>query len=570
MEIKKGNTTTSKMEAWLNEGVNINYIYKNGESLLQAASETGNIDLVKYLLDKGAQIDNQNSKGESSLYIASEKSHIEVVKMLLKYKAQVDLQGEDGWSSLMVASQNGHVDVEKMLLENKAQVDLQNNNGWTSLMVASNNGHVDVVKMLLKYKAQVDLQGEDGWSSLMFASLNGHVDVVKMLLKYKAQVDLQGEDGWSSLMFASQNGHVDVVKMLLENQAQVDLQKNDGESSLMIASENGHVDVIKLLLENRAQGDVQEEDRWSSVMAASQNGHVDVVNILLGNKAQVSSQNNKCECTMMNQSAEPKRGNRVMFKVELFSTHTNNKESQSITFEGNPLVTIATIKEKVEENFNIPVCVLSLSYDSCPLNDDASFEAMRIRSGDTLHITYPTKGNCKEIKAIVTWFEQVRDFLLTEDPTISNTRFSLEFNDLLTYGIDQQLMENVAFKYFDSQQEHVNKLYFVSCGGLKIVMDVYAALLRHPWNDGLTVLKYVQCRILDILWSFSWAETFELCRRIVSHNGLELCIQSLLREKVIAGEYIADKNNSENQRNRHTSSRMLVENIEGALRLLSK
>ncbi len=42
--------------------------------------------------------------------------------------------------------------------------------------------------------------------------------------------------------------------------------------------------------------------------------------------------------------------------------HTKDKESQSISFpEGNPPVTIATIKEKVEENFNIPVCVCRVS-----------------------------------------------------------------------------------------------------------------------------------------------------------------------------------------------------------------
>ncbi len=74
-----------------------------------------------------------------------------------------------------------------------------------------------------------------------------------------------------------------------------------------------------------------------------------------------------------------KRQDKVVFKVELFSTHTEDKESEAISFpEGNPPITIATIKEKVEQNFNIPQ---SLSYDSCPLNDDASLEATRIRSG---------------------------------------------------------------------------------------------------------------------------------------------------------------------------------------------
>ncbi len=255
-----------------------------------------------------------------------------------------------------------------------------------------------------------------------------------------------------------------------------------------------------------------------------------------------------------------KREDKVVFKVELFSTHTKDKESEAISFpEANPPITIATIKEKVEQNFNIPVCVQSLTYDSCPLNDDASLEAMRIRSGDTLHITYPAKGNCREIKAIVTWFEQVRDFLLTEDLTIS-----INFSDLLTNGIDQDLMKDMAFKYFleQNQSSYVNKKYFLSCGGLKIVMDMYAALLRHSCNDSLIELKYVQCAILHILWNL--AETIEIRRLIVSHNGLQLGIQSLLREKVVAGEYIVDNEDGD------TNSSLLVESIEGALGFLCK
>ncbi len=130
-------------------------------------------------------------------------------------------------------------------------------------------------------------------------------------------------------------------------------------------------------------------------------------------------------------------------------------------------------------------------------------------------------------------------------------------------------MEDMVFKYFLSTS-CIDQTFFISCGGLKIVMDVYAFLLRHPWNDSLMILKYVQCRILDILWNLSYAESSELCQLIVSHNGLELCIQSLLRGKVVAREYIVDKTYSENHRNRNTSSRMLVDNIRGALGLLRK
>ena len=62
--------------------------------------------------------------------VASQNGDVDMVKLLLENKAQVDLQDNIGWSSLFAASQNGHVDVAiyKVLLENKAQVDLQNNN----------------------------------------------------------------------------------------------------------------------------------------------------------------------------------------------------------------------------------------------------------------------------------------------------------------------------------------------------------------------------------------------------------------------------------------------------------
>ena len=67
-------------------------------------------------------------------------------------------------------------------------------------------------------------------------------------------------------------------------------------------------------------------------------------------------------------------------------------------------------------------------------------------------------------------------------------------------------------------------------------MDVYAALLRHPWNDSLNDLKYMQYGALHILLNLSMK--FEICRLIVSHNNvLQLCIQSLLQEKVPAGKY---------------------------------
>ncbi len=118
------------------------------------ASVSWDIEAVQYNIL--SEDDHQDREGESSLLmIASEYGNVNVVKSLLEHN---DMQDINGVSTLMLASHNGHIDVVKVLLEYNAQVDLQHSNGQSSLMAASYEGHVDVVKVLLESDAQVDLQ----------------------------------------------------------------------------------------------------------------------------------------------------------------------------------------------------------------------------------------------------------------------------------------------------------------------------------------------------------------------------------------------------------------------------
>ena len=111
--------------------------------------------------------------------------------------------------------------------------------------------------------------------------------------------------------------------------------------------------------------------------------------------------------------------------------------------------------------------------------------------GDTFHITYLSEGDCKEIIDIISWMGLVSAALGQENPTTS-TGISPEFDDILTNGIRSELIEDLAFKYFFpwlDDRKYVNKLHFVYNGGIDIIMEVYAAILRHPWEECLLKLK---------------------------------------------------------------------------------
>lgn len=250
----------------------------------------------------------------------------------------------------------------------------------------------------------------------------------------------------------------------------------------------------------------------------------------------------------------------VFYNVELFCTKTAHTERGVLHFpasgEQRP-TTILAIKKKVEDQFSIPVCVQKLSFETHPLSDDTLLEGERIRSEDTFLIEYSAKGNCKEISSTVAWFGKVREVLIAEDPTLT---LSADLEDLISQGFDDELMEILAFEYLYpwlDTEKYVNKLYFVYCGGLEVVMDIYAAIHRHPWNECAFELKCLEESILRVLWNL--CETFDLRRLIISHNnGLDLCIKSLLRQKVEEGKAI------------ETDSWVLAENFRGALGFLCK
>ncbi len=61
---------------------------------------------------------------------------------------------------------------------------------------------------------------------------------------------------------------------------------------------------------------------------------------------------------------------------------TKQSKFVTLTFSEDALpTTVAEVKEKIENDFSIPVCVQSLKYEDHILADDSSLEMAKIRSG---------------------------------------------------------------------------------------------------------------------------------------------------------------------------------------------
>ena len=255
----------------------------------------------------------------------------------------------------------------------------------------------------------------------------------------------------------------------------------------------------------------------------------------------------------------------ISFNLELLCSETSQSMSTTLKFpEDAPPATVAKIKERIEEQFSIPVSVQSIKYEGHLLSENTNLEMMKIRPGDTFHVTYLSVGDCKEISRALQWFVLVKDGLVTEAPSKTNP-MSIALENLITLGFVEEVIESLAYDYlypWQDPRKYTNRLYIVQCGGLEVIMDIYDSLHKNTWVDSLLYQREIEDGILTILWNV--AETFELRRLIISHNnGLDMCIKSLMRQTLEEGKPITDQADPD-------VSAVLISTIRNALGLLSK
>ena len=255
----------------------------------------------------------------------------------------------------------------------------------------------------------------------------------------------------------------------------------------------------------------------------------------------------------------------LSYNVILHCTKTEQTEQEQVKFSSHPL-NIFDVKKQIEKQFNIPVCIQILSYDGHTLTNNIRLSTLRVRDGDTFIVKYLQKGNCSEIIEVIRWMSLLLATLRHDNPSVF-TGMSREMDEIVVVGIRDELIEDLAHKYFYPWLDpikYVNKLHFAYNGGVEIMMQVFEALQQRPWRECLVKMKYVEYGLLRVIWNFS--ETFPLRRAITRNGGIKMCTQSLLRVKLRGSNRIEDHDHS----GESIQATLLKETVVGGLGTLCK
>ncbi len=149
------------------------------------AAMSGDVGLVKVLLQRGADVSAAQGDGMTALHWAARGGNDELVQVLIYAGANLAATTRlGGYTPLHMAAGGGRADVIELLLDAGADPHAATTSGAaTPLHLAAGSGSAAAAGALLEHGAKVDApEGRWGQTPLMFATSRGQLDVAKRLI----------------------------------------------------------------------------------------------------------------------------------------------------------------------------------------------------------------------------------------------------------------------------------------------------------------------------------------------------------------------------------------------------
>ncbi|KAI5627247.1 ankyrin repeat domain-containing protein 22 [Silurus asotus] len=152
-----------------------------GDSPLIAACRSGNVSIVKYLLDLNADVSIKNKKQRTCLHYAAKRIFSFLDYLMIVILMPILLIGY----LIMIMKQKQHVNLLEMVINSNADVNAVDYKGNTALHYACQCKSHKIVPLLLKANADISIQNKEGETPLDIAIRLKFNKIVVMLEKSK-------------------------------------------------------------------------------------------------------------------------------------------------------------------------------------------------------------------------------------------------------------------------------------------------------------------------------------------------------------------------------------------------
>ena len=438
-------------------------------SALNAASKSGNVELIHILLDHGIDVNAVDEDGHSALFFACQSGTVQAVQMLLSHGADRSITDRHGQTALFAACRGGSTDVVEELLEKGVNLDARDHQGQNVLFLVAQRGTAAVARLLINQQGfSINATNLAGQTALFAAAGCGNVEVVQVLLDAGIQQDAVDHDSRTALFAAASYDCVDAVKCLLAHGVNANTKDKFGKSTLFYAVEKGNLAVIEALLDHKAT-DVNSIDGegQTALFAGVQGNSVKVVEILLEHGAEVNINDNRGQTVLF---FALQNGNCIIIDLLLKRSADPNMvdvTGSSALFKIAVLITGGTVGP------HVAIQIMDLLQ-----KHEANFE-IRNKAGETLLL-----------------------HILTHSRKVGARSDSLRSLEVVFRHLVCNVKVDVSVKSFEQDYSVIHLLLLLSGDFLKD-----ATQQRMVRTDGVSSLKAVEC-LLGLIQPITSASSF--------------------------------------------------------------
>ncbi|KAJ8960761.1 hypothetical protein NQ318_020054 [Aromia moschata] len=319
----------------LTRGVNINKICSNGMTLLGAAAQTGNLTILKLLVDyhgcSNVSLDYKNENKNKPEYLQLETDVQKRYKNIGYFVVCRDIEENefgdgptpDGMEGLEWDMEDGIEDGEINMYKwyasilNRTSVMLESperdvgrldRHGQSVLHYAVNSGNVEMVEYLVTALGKdLSINQNDAccFSPLHMAAANGDAEMVRLLLERGANVNaVGGRQRQSALHIAARAARLPIMRILVDAGADVNSVDIEERSVLTSAVRQGDEEAVGYLVKLGARVNHEEPGGVTPLRLAVWANNAPLVRVLLAGGARLVHSHHLVHTAVSNNNLE--------------------------------------------------------------------------------------------------------------------------------------------------------------------------------------------------------------------------------------------------------------------------
>jgi ankyrin repeat protein len=313
------------------KGISVNGKTSGGGTALMKASEFGNLQVIKFLLEKGANINQTDKYGYNALLWAVDKhlADLNTIKYLVDRKASITVKDNyRGYSPLHWVAQHGDLQMVKYLVEKGAPIDDKTIDGETPAQLAAANNRFPVLEYFLNERKQK--------FDIFEAAEKGYTNAVQYFIdRKKTPATAVNADGWSVIHRAAYGGTLNTIVFLVEkkgvNVNVSNVRRKTLVTPLHAAAEKGHLSVATYLVKKGADSNARDFQGRTPLYWAAYNGHHDLVVYFIDTLQNDSRERDNFDKTLLHAACYKGNPSVAQFLVEKKRLDTNAQDNEDLT-----------------------------------------------------------------------------------------------------------------------------------------------------------------------------------------------------------------------------------------------